>query len=163
MAMAASILVLKRHVLQQYTRYGDVRMGKESKLTKAIKEVVEQNGEGRTDWIGAMANDDSLSLWSLPILGDLLEFFRPYFILLVSHDRIVINKMSFRDDIQASQGISRDELKSFVFKKGKLSSKVRMTLADGKAYKFSFMPAKLLFGHADDQVKALEILEGFQK
>jgi len=138
-------------------------MAKESKLVKALNNIIEQHGEGRTDWIGAMANDDSWSLWSLPIVVDLLEFLRPYFILLVSEDRIVINKMSFRDKILLSQSASRAELKNFVFKKGKITDKMQVTLPDGKTYKFSFMPSKLLLSYADTQRKALEILEGYSK
>lgn len=110
-----------------------------------------------------MANDDGFSLWSLPIVVDLLEFLRPYFVLLVREDRIVINKLSFRNRILSSQAASKAELKNFVFKKGRLSTKARMTLPDGKTYKFLFMPNKLLLSYADTQRNALEILEGYSK
>lgn len=136
---------------------------KESKLVETLNAVIERHGEGRTDWIGAMARDDSWSLWSLPIVVDLLEFLRPYFILLVSEDRIVINKISSKDKILSSQASSRTELKSFTFKKGILSTKAQMTLPDGKTFKFSFMPTKLFLSYADTQRKALELLEGYSK
>lgn len=138
-------------------------MMNESKLVKTLNAVIERHGEGRTDWAGAVAHDDSWSLWSLPIVVDLLEFLRPYFILLVSEDRIVINKISFQDKILSSQTVSRAELKSFAFKKGILSTKAQMTLPDSKTYKFSFMPTKLFLSYADTQRKALELLEGYSK
>lgn len=128
----------------------------ESKLVETLNTIIGQHGEGRTDWIGAMAHDDSWSLWSLPIVVDLLEFLRPYFILLVSENRIVINKISFQNKILSSQAVSRAELKNFAFKKGILSAKAQMTLPDGKTYKFSFMPTKLFLSYADTQRNATQ-------
>lgn len=138
-------------------------MPKESKFAKALNAVVKQYGEGRTDWIGAMAYDDSFSFWSLPIIGDVLDSFRPYFILLAAKDRIVISKISFRDQPISSQAVSKTDIKDFTFKRGMLSTKMRMTLPDGKKYKFSFMPSKLMLSHANKQSEALDIMEGFSK
>jgi hypothetical protein len=139
-----------------------VAVADKSNLVKAIENVVAKHGEGKTDWIGAMAYDDSFSLWSLPILMDVLEWLRPYFVLLVREDRIVVNKLSFRDKILESRSVSKSDLKDFTFKKGIFSSKVKMTLPDGKKYKLQFPPTKLMLGYAKTQAKALEILESFQ-